>query len=132
MLEHGHPNAGYAKRIFEETRQNAIAIFGADPLGTITTETKTSCAKLMVADFLAYTGYMTDVQERAGIVIELGKEDRVPSKAGFTKLEFDPGILESLSDHFGALRAARRQARGEAAALQRQLQAQRNTEAETA
>ncbi len=122
VLEHGHPNAGEAtKRIFEETRQNVLAISGVDPLGTIRTETKKSCPRLMVADFLAYTGYMTDVQERAGVVIELGKEDRVPGKTGFTKLEFDPGVLERLSDHFGILRTTRRQA----AALQRQLQSQR-------
>jgi hypothetical protein len=73
ILEHGHPNAGDAKRIFEETRQNTMVLHCADPLGTITTATKRSCARLMVADFLAYTGYMTDVQERAGVVIELGR-----------------------------------------------------------
>jgi hypothetical protein len=119
ILEHGHPNAGDAKRIFEETRQNTMALHGADPFGTITTETKKSCARLMVADFLAYTGYMTDVQERAGVVIELGREDRVPSKASFTKLDFDPGVLEGLSDHFGGLRSMRRKAKGEAAARDR-------------
>jgi hypothetical protein len=74
----------------------------------------------MVADFLAYTGYMTDVQERAGVTIELAKEDRVESKASFTKLEFDPGALEGLSDHFNGLRSIRRKAKGEAAARDRQ------------
>jgi hypothetical protein len=122
ILEHGHPNAGDAKRIFEETRQNILALHGAGPLGTITTETKKSCARLMVADFLAYTGYMTDVQERAGVVIELEKEDRIPSKTSFTKLEFDPGVLDGLSDHFGGLRSMRRKAKGEAAARERQSQ----------
>lgn len=121
VLEHGHPNAGDAKRIFEETRQNTMALFGADPLGTITTETKKSCTRLMVADFLAYTGYMTDVQERNGVVIELAKEDRVQSKASFTKLVFDSGVLEGLSNHFAGLRSTRRRARGEAA-QQRRLQ----------
>lgn len=124
ILEHGHPNAGDAKRIFEETRQNTMALHGADPLGTITTETKKSCARLMVADFLAYTGYMTDVQERAGVVIELGREDRVPSNASFTKLEFDPGVLEGLSDQFGGLRSMRRKAKGKAAARERQPQSE--------
>jgi hypothetical protein len=122
ILEQGHPNVGDAKRIFEETRQNIIALHGADPLGTITTETKKSCARLMVADFLAYTGYMTDVQERAGVIIELAKEDRVPSKTSFTKLEFDPGALEGLSDHFNGLRSIRRKAKGEAVARERQSQ----------
>jgi hypothetical protein len=126
IFEHGHPNAPDAKRIFEETRQNTMALHGADPLGTITTETKQSCARLMVADFLAYTGYMTDVQERAGVVIELGTEDRIPSKASFTKLEFDPGVLEGLSDHFGRLRSMRRKAKGEAAARERQPQSVAN------
>ncbi len=124
ILEHGHSNAGDAMRIFEETRQNTMALHGVDPLGTITTETKKSCAKLMVADFLAYTGYMTDVQERAGVVIELGREDRVPSKASFTKLEFDPGVLEGLSDHFGGLRSMRRKAKGKASARERQPQSE--------
>ena len=122
ILEHGHPNAGDAKRIFEETRQNIMAIHGADPLGTITTKTKKSCAKLMVADFLAYTGYMTDVQERASVIIELAKEDQVPSKPRFTKLEFDQGALEGLSGHFNGLRSIRRKAKGEAAARERQSQ----------
>ena len=32
ILEHGHPNAGDAtKRIFEETRHNMMALYGADP-----------------------------------------------------------------------------------------------------
>jgi Protein of unknown function (DUF3800) len=126
ILEHGHPNAGDAKRIFEETRQNTMALYCADPLGTITTENKKSCARLMVADFLAYTGYMTDVQERAGVVIELGREDRLPSKASFTKLDFDPGVLEGLSDHFGGLRSKRRKAKGEAAARERKPQYEAN------
>lgn len=116
ILEQGHRNAGDAMRIFEETRQNIMALQGADSLGTITTETKKSCARLMVADFLAYAGYMTAVQERAGVTIELAKEDRVESKASFTKLEFDPGALEGLSDHFNGLRSIRRKAKGEAAA----------------
>jgi hypothetical protein len=116
ILEQGHQNAGDAKRIFEETRQNIMVLHGLGPLGSITTETKNSCPRLMVADFLAYTGYMTDVQERTGVIMELAKEDRVPSKASFTKLEFDPGALEELSDRFNGLRSMRRKAKGEAAA----------------
>jgi hypothetical protein len=57
-VEAGARNVNDARRIFEETRQAAVAMMGIDPLGTFQVLEKHECPELMLADFLAYTEYM--------------------------------------------------------------------------
>jgi len=62
-MEAGHRNYGDAERVFLEVKKH-LEGKGCNMLQTLTKADKDTCCQLMMADFLAHTGYVLDKQSR--------------------------------------------------------------------
>jgi hypothetical protein len=92
VLERGHKNAGDAERIFYEVKKD-IKAAGCNLLSTITFAGKDGCDPLMLADMLAHTAYMTELD---GQEPPTDNDPRPPKGTGLTHFKYDPGGLAIL------------------------------------
>ena len=63
VMEAGHRNFGDAERIFLEVKKD-LESKGCNMLQTLTKADKDTCCQLMMADFLAHSGYILDGESR--------------------------------------------------------------------
>jgi hypothetical protein len=73
VMEAGHKNSGDAARIFNQIKTKALKPGFENLLGTLMLKEKKDCMLLGIADFLAYTSFMSD---------RLTREDRMPQASG--------------------------------------------------
>lgn len=115
VLESGHPNARDAERIFAEVKKE-FAGRGSQILRTITFAEKDECDPLMIADFLAHSGFTINRNARA-TGIPLPPSHPVPrGQAGITHIESTPKALEQMravvGTRFLSVNAMRASSRG--------------------
>lgn len=102
VFEYGHKNVGDCQRIFMDLRRRYLAV-GSDLLGTFTVSTKDGCAPLMVADMLAHTYSMVDLQRRTGMPVGT-LEPPIDEKGELAILQLKPDGLMNLKKGFERLR----------------------------
>ena len=92
VLERGHKNAGDAERIFYEVKKDIQAV-GCNLLSSITFAGKSGCDPLMIADMLAHTAYMTELD---GQEPPNDNDSATQKGTGLTHFKYDPGDSRSL------------------------------------
>jgi hypothetical protein len=95
IIEDGHKNIGGAVRIFNEMKDE-YSTLGFPILGTITPVRKSECRLLMVADFQAHLGYLSETRLLKGqsdYFAMAGVQQPKANEAGLTRLEITPEAL---------------------------------------
>jgi hypothetical protein len=95
VLESGHPNAGDALRIFNETKAELKAN-DCDMLGDLTFADKDGCDPLMMADFLAHTAFLMGQNTPQNYYAAIPDRPVGRGETGVTHLRFKPGGLIDL------------------------------------
>jgi hypothetical protein len=94
VIEAGHRNVGDVERIFLEVK-NDLEQTGCDILRTLTMATKDDCDPLMIADFVAHSTFMLDVNARDGRFPNT-RQRAQPGHAGITHFQSTPEALETM------------------------------------
>jgi len=93
VIEAGHKNAGDAQRIFHEMKKD-LERHDMQMFGDFTLATKHERDPLMVADFIAYTSYKTDLAIREHGMRSVFPDAIAPIREGaITRIQYAPGSL---------------------------------------
>jgi hypothetical protein len=100
VLESGHPNRNEAIDIFNETKKQ-LKHYDCDMLGEITLADKDECDPLMMADFLAHTGFLMGsggglAPSHWPAVPNINRPPQARGESGVSHLRFKPGGLAEL------------------------------------
>jgi hypothetical protein len=95
VVESGHKNCGDAERIFFEIK-HYFAGSDADMLETFTSADKDTSNPLMMADFIAHTSYVREIDVRRGRKQPFSDEPSIANKQSITHITYKRGALAAM------------------------------------